>query len=176
MPMPGMRLLVLLVFAMASAVLAQMSWTSDQVVDFVRKSAKTSTDKEVAEYLKKVTLTERFTDEALDNCIKAGAGQRTWAALIALVEQTSSLPVPKKPVTAAPSDTPGLSVSKPVTGPRPPSEEEKARVIEKVTEYARNYIKNLPNFTCGQRTRRYHDPSNTGEHFRLDDTVLERLS
>lgn len=170
--MPGIRFLVL-VLALSAAVSAQTALTSAQMVDFVRKSAKTSSDKDVAEYLKKVTLSERLSEEALDDCIKAGAGVRTRAALFVLVEQSAALPAPPKKLAAI--DTPGLSVSKPVTGPRPPSVEEKALVIEKVTEYARGYIKNLPNFTSAQVTRRYYDPTNSG-HFRLDDTVLERLS
>ena len=176
--MSGIRVFALLT-ALAAALCAQQSWTSAQVVDFVTKSAKSSPDKDVAEYLKKVTLTDRFTDDALDSCIKAGAQARTRAVLISLVDQSATLRATKKPapepvVAASPSGS-GLSVSKPVTGPRPPSEDEKAALIEKVTEYARGYIKNLPNFTCGQVTRRYYDPSNT-EHFKLEDTVLERLS
>ncbi len=167
----GIRLLVLLL-ALCASVFAQMSWTSAQVVDFVKKSAKSSSDKDVAESLRKITMSERLSDEALDNCIKAGAGQRTRAALFALVEQSAALPAPvKQPVVT--NGTPSLAVAKP--GPRPPSDEEKAQVIEKVTEYARGYIKNLPNFTCAQVTRRYYDPGNS-EHFRLEDTVLERLS
>ena len=166
------RLLALL-FALTASLLAQMSWTSSQVVDFVRKSAKSSADKDLADYLKKVTLTDRLTDEAFDNCVKAGAGPRARVALIALIEQSSGLPAPPKP---APAPVPGLSVSKPTAGPPPPSEEVQAQVLEKVTEYARNYIKGLPNFTCAQVTKRYFDPSNTAEAYKLQDTVLERLS
>lgn len=167
-----MRLIVM-TLAVCSALMAQMSWTSSQVVDFVRKSAKSSPDKDVAEYLRKVILTERFSDEALDDCIKAGAGIRTRAALMTLVEQSSVLPAAvKKPVGVT---FPGLSVSRPAVGPAPPSEEEKAAVLEKVTDYARNYIKSLPNFTCNQITKRYYDPS-MAQHYRLEDTIQENLS
>ena len=165
--MPGLRI-VLLLLALGAALSAQVSWTSSQVVDFVRKSAKSSQDKEVAEYLKKVTLTDRLSDDRLESCIQAGIGPRKRAALFVLLEQSSALPETRK------SAAQGGTIAKP-SGPPPPSEEEKAQVLEKVTEYARGYIQNLPNFTCTQVTRRYVDPSATGK-YQLDDTIVENLS
>jgi len=47
--------------------------------------------------------------------------------------------------------------------------------MEKVTEYARGYIKNLPNFTCTQITKRYYDASKK-ENYSLNDKVMENLS
>lgn len=151
-----------------ASLFAQSNWTASQVVDFVRKSAKSSPDKDVAEYLKKVTLTVRLSDNELESCIEAGAGPRTRAALMVLLDQSSGLLMAQKPHSASPE------IAKPV-GPPPPPDEEKARVLEKVTEYARSYVKNLPNFTCTQVTKRYADASRTGK-YRLDDTVVENLS
>ena len=161
-----LRHIVLLAVA-AGALLAQISMTSAQMVDFVKKSAKTNPDKTVAEYLKKVNLSDRLSDEALESCIQYGIGPGTRAALMTLLEQSSTLPISAKPaeVTAKPAPV----------GPPPPSEEDKARALEKVTEYARGYLKNLPNFTCTQVTKRYANAS-AGGNYRLDDTVVENLS
>ena len=158
--MRGIRL-ALLIATLTCALWAQTSWTSSQLVDFVRKSAKSATDKDLAEQIGKIVLTDRLNDDAVESCIQAGIGPRTRAALISLVDQSPDLPRQ-------------ASASKPV-GPPPPSEEEKARAIEKVTEYARGYLQNLPNFTCTQVTKRYAG-AGSGEHLDLQDTVMENLS
>lgn len=161
-----MRALVLLIALCAPVLFAQVKLSSSQVIDFVRTSAKKFPDKDVAEYLKKISVTDRLTDDGLESCISAGAGPKTQKALLALANKTAALPVPK---VTAPVEPP-----KPV-GPPPPSNEKKNQLLEQVTEYARNYVKNLPNFTCTQFTRRYVDTTNT-ESFRLIDNVVETLS
>jgi hypothetical protein len=169
----AIRLLALVV-VLCTAMVAQMTWTAAQVIDFVRTSAKKNPDKQVAEYLRKVTLTDRLSDDAIEACIQVGAGPLTQKALIELAGKSAGLPQtktdPKKTVTASAAAAQPARV-----GPPPPSDEEKQQVLEKVTEYARNYIKNLPNFTCTQVTKRFVDPSNA-EHYQLEDTVLENLS
>ena len=164
--MPGLRLFIMLFALGASALFAQVKLNSSQVIDFVRTSAKKFPDKDVAEYLKKVTVTDRLTDDALESCISAGAGPKTQKALIDLANKTAALPVAKAVAPVAPP--------KPA-GPPPPSTEKKNELLERVTQYARDYVRNLPNFTCTQFTRRFVDSTNT-ETFRLVDSVVETLS
>jgi len=155
---------------MAGAVFAQMKMTAAQVVSFVQTSAKKFPDKDVAGYLKKVAMTDRLSDDALESCIQAGAGPHTRAALMELANKSAALPVAKK---ISPEEA---AAAKPVpVGPPPPSTEQKNKLLEEVTDYARNYVKNLPNFTCTQFTRRFVDSSNT-ENYHLIDTVVENLS
>lgn len=154
--------------ALVGALLAETTSTSSQMVDFVRKSAKTSPDKTVADYLKNIMLSDRLSDDAVESCIQSGIGPGTRAALMVLLEQSSKLP----DATSRPA---AVAVAAVPVGPAPPSEDEKARVIQKVTEYARGYIKNLPNFTCTQVTKRFADPSLTAR-YQLMDTVMENLS
>ena len=163
--MPVFRIIPLLLVLCATVAFAQVKLTSAQVIDFVRTSAKKFPDKDVSEYLKKVSVTDRLTDDALESCITAGAGPKTQKVLIDLASKTAALPEAKKIVVAP---------VKPV-GPPPPSVEKKNQLLEQVTEYARNYVKNLPNFTCTQFTRRYVDASSS-ENYRLVDNVVETLS
>ena len=164
--MQGLRIIAILLALGMSAAWAQVKLSSTQVIDFVRTSAKKFPDKDVAEYLKKVSVTDRLSDDGLEACISAGAGPRTQKVLIDLATKTAALPEAKK---AAP-----VAAAKPV-GPPPPSVEKKNQLLEQVTEYARNYVKSLPNFTCTQYTRRYVDPSNS-ESYRLIDNIVETLS
>ena len=139
---------------------------SSQVVDVVRNAAKRQSDKDLAEYLKKVTLTDRLTDDEIEACIQAGAGARTVAALKVLAEKSAGLAeAPKVAVVQAP---------KPV-GRAAPSKEEKDRVLARVTEYARGYVSGLPNFTCTQTTDRFEDPTNQ-EQYKKYDQIVETLS
>lgn len=60
--------------------------------------------------------------------------------------------------------------------PEPPTEAEQHKALAEVAEYALNYSEKLPNFICVQVTRRYLDPSGTGDQWRQTDTYDERLS
>ena len=165
--MTGPRLLVLFLTLSLASAFAQVKLTSLQIIDFIRTSAKKFPDKDVAEYLKKVTVRDRLTDDAIESCISAGAGPKTQKALIELANKSSALPEAKKEVAVAPPPKP--------VGPPPPSTEKKNELLEHVTQYARDYVKNLPNFTCTQFTRRYVD-SSSSESYRLVDSVVETLS
>lgn len=156
-------LLLLLAFAQVAA-LAQVKLSATQVVDFVRNSAKKFPDKDIADYLKKVTLKDKLTDDGLEACISAGIGPKTMNALKTLAEKSATLAEPEKVVVKP----------KPV-GPPPPPVEKRNQLLEQVTEYARNYIKSLPNFSCTQVTRRYVDTRNL-EQYHLVDRVVETLS
>jgi hypothetical protein len=161
---------------MAVGLLAQ-SMTSAQVVSFVKTSAKKNPDKDVAEYLKKITLTDRLTDDAIEACVQAGAGQKTQHALIELETKSGGLPEAPKPAAPAvkAAEAPSAGTPPKPVGPPAPSDEKKREVIEKATEYAQGYVKNLPSFTCTQVTKKFYDTSR-GENWQMRDKVVEYLS
>jgi hypothetical protein len=144
---------------------AEMSMTVEQLKEFIRSSIKMKyPDKEVADYLHKVKLTSRLDDRTIEELQGEGAGFKTVAALHDLRDASASLPAPPPP--------PPKVIYVP---PPPPSSIEQARVLEAITEYARNYTKRMPNFLCAQITKRYVDVTGN-EGWRSYDTIDERLS
>lgn len=144
---------------------AQMKMSVEQLMQFVRSSLKLRhQDKQVANYLKKVTLTQRLGARDVETLIGEGAGPYTIDALRALQEASAQLPDPVK--TPPPPPPPQIP---------PPSEAELRKVLEEAKDYAKNYDKSLPDFICMQVTRRYYDP--TGLEVWLGiDTVTAKLS
>jgi hypothetical protein len=162
------RVFFMFVFATAAVLIAagEMNLTVAQLVAFIRSSVELKQpDVKVAEYLRKVKLTDKLDDRTIEDLQSQGAGPRTVAALRELSEASASLPVaappPPKPVYVPPP---------------PPSSEEQARVIEQAREYALNYTRQLPNFICVQVTRRDVDLSGTGNKWVHSDTITARLS
>lgn len=124
--------------------------TVQQLQSFVRSAIKLKQpDKDVAAYLRKVTLSERLDATTMEDLQAEGAGPRTREAIEALRAASQSMPAAAKPAPPPPPP-------KPVP---PPDEEEQRRVIREATDYALNYTKSLPNFLCTQVTRRFVDPS-----------------
>lgn len=142
-----------------------MTLTIDQLRAFIQSSTKLGhPDRQVAEYLKHVHLSQRLDARTIEDMQGLGAGPKTAEALRALGEQSKALPAPPAPV------------AKPVyTPPPPPSSIEQANILKEASEYARDYSKRLPNFICVQVTRRYADPTGL-EFWHLMDTVTARLS
>ena len=142
---------------------------------FIRSSLQIKqTDKEVAGYLSKVTLSEKLDDHAIEELQGLGIGPRTLAALRVLRDRSKGL---TEAAAAAPEVKP-----QPIP---PPSAEEQAAIIAEVREYALNYSKNLPDFICTQVTRRYAAAAPGGRYGRrgetdpswqLQDTLTIRLS
>jgi hypothetical protein len=157
------RFLAALVFC--ACLLAQMKMTVAQLRAFIKSSIQLQhDDKQVADYLKKVHLTERLDDRTIEEMIGEGAGPRTINALRDLGEASAQLPKP----AVEPAKPPAATLP-------PPSPEIQKKVIEEARLYSLNYTKNLPNFICLQVTRRYLDPAGL-EFFSLQDTVATRLS
>jgi len=124
--------------------------TVQQLQSFVRSAIKLKQpDKQVAAYLRKVTLTERLDASTEEDLQAEGAGPQTVEALNALRTASQSLPAAAQPAPPPPPPKPNP----------PPEEEEQKRVIREATQYALNYTRNLPDFLCTQVTRRYVDPS-----------------
>jgi len=157
--------LLLLVLTAGLALAADMTLSIEQLKEFVRSSIKMKyEDRKVAEYLRKVKVSSRLEDRAIEELHGLGAGPRTLEALNALRDTSASLPLaappPPKPV---------------YVGPPPPNAVEQKRVLAEVTEYALNYTSRMPDFICTQVTRRYIDPSGM-QFWQRQDVITERLS
>jgi hypothetical protein len=160
----GLRLAVL-GLAFSVAVIPQQRMTVRQLVQFITSSIELEhPDRQVANFLKNVTLTERLDDRTIESLQGLGAGPRTIEALLRLRDVSQSLP---RPAAIKPEQK--LPVRP------PPSPEEQERIIAEVRDYALNYTKGLPDFICVQVTRRYVDPSGL-EFWRRIDTVTARVS
>ena len=164
--MPGRFLSLVLCLSALCALVAADTFTNDQLISFVQSSIKLKQpDKQVAEYLlKHVKLVNKLDDRTIEELQRMGAGPKTVAALQALRDETARLaeapPPPPKPVVAqAP----------------PPDSIQQAKVLAEVTDYVKNYSKQLPNFICLRVTRRYVDP-NGADSWRLADTVTAKLT
>ncbi len=167
------------VFAVCLAAMAQ-SLTVEKLVSFLQSSQKMiqegkMTDKELANFLSKVKLTERLDDRTIEDLEGQGTiGPKTLEALHALRDRSQTLAAAKLPaIDAKPAPIP------------PPSSEEQAAIITEVRDYALNYSKTLPDFICTQVTRRYAAPAPGTKHggaagsdptWYLQDTLTIKLS
>jgi hypothetical protein len=133
------------------------------------------TDRQLADFLVKVKLSERLDDRTLEDIQgQVTVGPRTLAALHKLVDESGAL------AAGAPIEPP----AKPRPIP-PPTSEEQAAIIADMREYALNYTDNLPDFICTQVTRRfgaplpgtrYGGPANGDPRWQALDTLQIRLS
>ncbi len=147
------------------AVGAQTRLTVEQLLSFVRSSIQLKhEDRRVAEYLGRVSLTQRLDASAVGELQRLGAGPKTLEALERLVEASKAL---APPAPAAPQPAPA-------TIP-PPSPEEQKKILDDTREYALSYTKALPDFLCTQVTRRYVDPTGL-EFWQRQDVLTTRLS
>jgi len=141
------------VFAVCSVAMGQ-SLSVEKLVAFLNSSQKLikdgkMTDRELANYLGKVKLTERLDDRVIEDLQGAGnLGPKTLEALRNLRDQSQAL-VAAKAIVPEPKPTPIP----------PPSSEEQAAMISEAREYALHYSKSLPDFICTQVTRRYAAPA-----------------
>lgn len=61
-------------------------------------------------------------------------------------------------------------------GPAPLEDAEAKKLIEDVITHARQYAKELPNFTCVEVTRKNLDPTGTSRHWKLTETIHEQVT
>jgi hypothetical protein len=161
-----MRFLLVLVTAAILTAAGEQNMTVAQLVMFIRSSVQLKQpDRQVAEYLRKIKLTDKLDDRTIEDLQSLGAGPKTVAALRELGDASASLRV------APPPPPPPVYVP-----PPPPSSVEQAKIIDEAREYALNYTKQLPNFICVQVTRREVDPSGSGNNWYHSDTITARLS
>ena len=137
----------------------------DQLLGFVRSSVKLQhPDKQIADYLKKVTLTQKLDDRSIEVLLADGIGPRTAEALRVLRDASATLAAPK-PKALVPA-TPTIP---------PPSSVEQAKIIDQVRQFVLDYDRKLPNFVCMQVTRRFQDPSGL-EVWNGIDTITAKLT
>ena len=160
----GLLLIAFLVATLPS-VGASQGITLVKLRQFIESSIKQKIpDREIAQYLAHMTLTEKLDEETVETLQGDGAGPRTVAVLKGMIASTSKLAV------AAPE----VEAPKPPTIPPPPYDEEQ-EVIKDMTDYALNYTARLPDFVCTQVTRRSVDPRHRGT-WQNYDTIVSRLA
>jgi hypothetical protein len=160
-----MRALVLLVAGFCFAATQEMTLTVDKLVKFIQSTIQLKQpDRQVAEYLRHVKLSNRLDDSTIEDLQGQGAGPKTVQALKDLRDSSATLPTPPPP-------TP-----KPVVAQIPPPDSiEQGKILNDVRDYALNYTKQMPNYICVQVTRRDVDPRG-GDNWYHMDTITTRLS
>lgn len=153
------------IYVMCLGVLSAAGYTVEQVKQFVQSAIQLKNpDKEVAETLRKMHLSERLDLDTVETLQGEGAGPKTVAVLKTLATESASLPVAQPPAPK-PAYVP----------PPPPSSEEQAKLLDEVRDYAVNYTKRLPDFICLEQTRRYVDTTGR-DAWHLADTITAKLS
>ncbi len=147
------------------AAYAQRQITVAELTSFIKSSvAQHNSDAQVADYVRKIKLTEKLDDRTVEELQGLGAGPKTVAALRALSDTSANLAPP-----APPAPKPEV-----VAKPAPDAAEQK-KILAQLTEYAHDYTKNLPDFICTQVTFQRVDPKG-GEAWNLTGTVQEHLT
>jgi len=166
------KLLPILAVTVLMASGPDMTMSVDQLVSFIKSSVqKHFPDKQVAEYLKHVRLSNKLDDRTIEDLQGLGAGPKTVAAMRDLGDKTATLPPPPPP--------PPQHVYQ---QPPPPDSIEQGKILDAARDYAMNYDRSLPNFICAEVVRRYVDPYHTGVRalsdpdWRLMDTITSKLT
>ena len=150
--------------ALALGAAAQQSVSVDDLVKFIQTAiSKRYPDKDVAQQVSRLKLSNRLDDAQVEELQHMGAQPKTIEALRQLAKASAGLP-------AAP-----VKIETTVAPPPPPSQQEQARILDEIRENALNYSQNLPNYICSQITKRHVDPTGNG-NWQLEDRVLEHLT
>ncbi len=153
------------IYVMCLGVLAGSGYTVEQIKQFIKSAIELKNpDKEVAETLRKMKLSERLDLDTVESLQGEGAGPKTVAVLKAMATESATLPVSRPPAPKAA-----------YVPPPPPSSEEQAKLLDEVRDYAINYTKRLPDFICLEQTRRYVDTTGR-ESWRQADILTAKLS
>jgi len=160
---------VLLLLGASSWMFPTEKLTVEQLAGFVRSAIHLKQpDRQVADYLATVSLSERLDDRTIEDLRAQGAGPKTVEALRALRNASQTLSPPSTPTPTPPPSPPPPPLEPPTPG-------EQGKVIEQAREYAMNYTRSLPDFLCTQVTRRYVDPHGT-QFWGLEDTLTAHVS
>jgi hypothetical protein len=151
----------------------------EKLIAFVKSSQKiiteekTMTDKQLADFLSKVKLTEKLEAGIIEDLQAQGIGPQTLKALEKLRLESQSL-------TAA--TVKKILPDEPIP---PPSALEQGAILDDVREYVMNYDKNLPDFICTEVEHRLIAPRPGGRYggragsepsFQESDSITSRLS
>jgi hypothetical protein len=145
-----------------------MKMTVGQLKSVLRSSLQLKhPDKQIADYLKKISLTEQILEKDVEELQGEGLGPKASDALRVFIPITANLPTPAK--------DPAVTKVPPPPPMPPPSTEDQSRILAEARELALSYTKRLPDFICLQVTRRYVDPSGMDQYI-VSDTIATRLS
>jgi len=151
----------------------------DKLIAFIQssekiiKEEKTMTDKQLADFLSKVKLTEKLEPRVVEDLQALDLGPLTLRALEKLRVESQSLTA--STVTQVLPDEPIP----------PPSSLEQGAILDDVRDYVMNYDKNLPDFICTEVEHRLIAPRPGGRYggragsdpsYTESDTVTNRLS
>ena len=155
-------------FACCLLASAQARITVEQLKQFIRSSQQMKLlDKDMANYLRGVKLTEKLDDATIEDLQGQGnLGPKTIVALKSLRDASASLKTAAPPPPAP--EGPKL--------PPPPSSEEQARILDEVRENSLHYSDGLPNYLCLQVTRWYVNPYGKTDSWISAGHMTERLS
>lgn len=180
--------LCLLVLCGCLALQAQTGMQMDvqQVADFVREELALGhhTDKQIANYLKKVQLTQKLTQKTITDLQAQGAGPRTVKELERMRTETAKMKPPSQAATSSPATAPdhvseigsgSMSVSVKAAPIPPPNSMQQAQMLDAIKRYAKSYNRNLPNFICVRVTRQYVSLYPDLDRFRHVGTILARV-
>ena len=96
-------------------------------------------DSQLAKQLSELHLNEQLSPSVLICLRRLGVGPQAQAALQRLVQKSQPLRPPSQPLFAI----------EPI-----PAGQERKDILDRVREYARTYVQNLPNFLCQRVTQR----------------------
>ena len=151
----------------------------EKLIAFVKSSQKiiaeekTMTDKQLADFLSKVKLTEKLEAGVIEDLQSLGIGPLTLKALEKLRLESQSL---------AASTVRQILPDEPIP---PPSSLEQGAILDEVREYVQNYDKNLPDFICTEVEHRLIAPRPGGRYggrpgsepsYQESDSITSRLS
>ena len=175
----GCRFLACLL-ALAIAAMGQNNRMSvEKLVAFIQssekiiKEEKTMTDKQLADFLAKVKLTEKLEPKVIEDLEALDLGPLTRRALEKLAVESQTL-------TA--SSVKQVLPDEPIP---PPSSVEQGAILDAVREYVANYDNNLPDFVCTEVEHRLIAPKpgtryggrpGSDPSYQESDTVTNRLS
>jgi hypothetical protein len=150
----------------------------EKLIEFVQSSQKfieekTMTDKQLAEFLSKVKLTEKLEPRVIEDLQALGIGQATLRALekLRLDSQTLTTATVRQVLPDEPIP--------------PPTSLEQGAILDDVRNYVSNYDKNLPDFICTEVEHRLIAPRPGGRYgghagsepsYQESDTITNRLS
>ncbi|MGH9581798.1 MAG: hypothetical protein ACRD4O_02540 [Bryobacteraceae bacterium] len=178
--------LCLLVVCGCLALQAQMQMNVQQVADFIRSelALQHHSDKQIANELKKIHLTEKLTQKTITDLEAQGAGPKTVKELERLRTETASLKPPSHAATYSPATVPdnvaaigsgtmGISVK---AAPIPPPDSvRRAKILDSIKQYAMSYNQSLPNFICVRVTRQYVSLYPNIDRYRDVGTILAQV-
>jgi hypothetical protein len=163
------RFLICLLGAVCIA-MSQQSLTVEKLVDFVRGQQKLiqqkkGTDRELADFLAKVRLTEKLEPSVIEDLAAGGLGPLTLKALQKLQEQSRGLKA---------------AVIRQVLADEPipiPTAEEQGRILEDVRQYVANYDATMPDYICMEIEQRMVAPRRGGDpSYRVADTITSKVT